>query len=441
MVQVLLSFDTEDYTSSYSDDAILRLSEIMKEEGVRGCFNIVAELAKALIDRKRYDIVESLKSHEINYHSYRHTWHPTMVEYTDIENWDEGYTKLFNDESKGISIVKDIFNRDKLWAFVPPGNCISPQAIYGFSEMGVKICNGSLFKGTSGRGIWFCNSFNLENNFYIDSALLNEGISAVKNRIEEWVNWKRLIICCHPNIIVHEEFWDAVNMKGRNLVEWGNWKIPGLRRHDVIEKFYADFREMIRILKKDGNFRFVTNSDVWAEQTAKKPRTISFNMLLDFLNRLEDSFFYIEQDSVSYSLADIFMAAVHFISGSMNDYQTREVTGPVYYPAGITDNIVVSAGDLKWAALYLLDSNRIPHEIQAGQYTIGPRDFLEAAKKVFQGEKTVAIGPKPQLADTGSFYKMNDFHLAGTWMYPNDFKDEWVSRRLKWQSWTIRSEC
>ena len=29
--------------------------------------------------------------------------------------------------------------------------------------------------------------------------------------------------------------------------------------------------------------------------------------------------------------------------------------------------------------------------------------------------------------------------LAGTWLYSPDFKDEWVSRRLKWQAWTIYS--
>ena len=43
-------------------------------------------------------------------------------------------------------------------------------------------------------------------------------------------------------------------------------------------------------------------------------------------------------------------------------------------------------------------------------------------------------GMAPEYA---GFYHLDEARLAGTWMYSPDFKDEWVSRRLKWQAWTI----
>ena len=76
MTEVIFSFDTEDYTNPGSDEAILRLAGALQAESIRASFNFVAALAEALVERDRYDILEALRFHEINYHSYRHSWHP-----------------------------------------------------------------------------------------------------------------------------------------------------------------------------------------------------------------------------------------------------------------------------------------------------------------------------------------------------------------------------
>ena len=38
MTELIFSFDTEDFTSNEAADAIYREAEILREEGVRGCF-------------------------------------------------------------------------------------------------------------------------------------------------------------------------------------------------------------------------------------------------------------------------------------------------------------------------------------------------------------------------------------------------------------------
>lgn len=440
MTQVVFSFDTEDYVSPVSDNAILRLSAILKAEGVKGCFNVVAELAQTLVDRKRFDVIESLEGHEVDYHSYRHSWHPTIVEYSDTEIWEEGYQKFLEEESKGIQIVKNVFKRDKLWASIPPGNCISSQAIYGYVELGVNVYSGSVFKGTSGKGIWFCNALNLENNCYIDNILHGKGLAEVGENLENWSRWDRLVICCHPNLIYHNEFWDALNFNGSNMTKWGEWTIPAQRPEHEIEKYYDDFRETIRILKDDSRFEFVTYEDIWKEQQKKGPRVIPFETLKRFLNLIKMNFFYIVHDNDSYSLADIFHATVHFLCGNQNDFPVVESVGPMYEPAGVTGTLSVSSKMINQAARQLLNHKEIPHEIYLGHVPIGPRDFMEAAIQVFEGKSEVMIYPKPQLPDISTYYRLNDFNLRNTWMYSKSFIDTWVSDRIKWQSWTIRSE-
>jgi hypothetical protein len=444
MVEIILSFDTEDYMSPYSDNAILKIAQILKEENIKGCFNIVGELARTLRQRNRDDIISLLQFHEINYHSFKHSWHPTIVEYTDIEDWDLGYENFLKEEIAGISLVKEIFQRDKIWASVPPGNCISPQAICGYVNLGIPIYSGSLFKNTSGRGIWFCNALNLENNCYIDSLLLNEGIDGVLRNIDNWMWWERVIMCCHPNIIIHEEFSDSVNMKGGNLVKWGNWVIPGKRPDGVIDKFFYDFRDMIKMIKATGKFRFVTYEDIWTEYKNQECRNMTKNEFMQLLPLLKEKFFYAELNGKTFSPAEIFMAAIHFLSGKEEDYCVEKIVGPVYEPVGTKVTLTLGREEVINIAMRLSGNSGnkfIPASIRTSRGEIGPRDFLTAAHQVLEGKKNAKIDPAPQLPDTTDFYGMGDFRLINTWQYPNSFKDEWITKRLKWQSWTIRAGC
>lgn len=127
MTQVLFSFDTEDYTNPGADEAVLRLAQALTAEGVRGCFNIVGEMGIALEERGRADIIRALEAHEIDFHSWRHTWHPTVVEYGDCEDWNAGYVRFLNEERRASQAVKRIFRRDALFAAGLPGTASPPR--------------------------------------------------------------------------------------------------------------------------------------------------------------------------------------------------------------------------------------------------------------------------------------------------------------------------
>ena len=87
MTDIVFSFDTEDYVNDNSADGILRAAKLLRSKGIKGDFNVVGRLAEKLREWQRDDIIEELKHHEINNHSLAHSFHPTVNEYTDIEDF------------------------------------------------------------------------------------------------------------------------------------------------------------------------------------------------------------------------------------------------------------------------------------------------------------------------------------------------------------------
>ena len=109
MTDIIFSFDTEDFTSSRAADGILYEANLLKEEGVKGCFCVVGLLAKHLKEWGREDVIKALSYHELGTHTYGHTLHPMINEYTDIENFYEAQDEVIRQESLAIDYIKDTF--------------------------------------------------------------------------------------------------------------------------------------------------------------------------------------------------------------------------------------------------------------------------------------------------------------------------------------------
>jgi hypothetical protein len=69
-VPLIFSCDTEDYETPASDDAELLWARMFARHGIRACFCVVGEEARALRDRGRRDVLQALAGHEIASHGY-----------------------------------------------------------------------------------------------------------------------------------------------------------------------------------------------------------------------------------------------------------------------------------------------------------------------------------------------------------------------------------
>src|SRR5208337_985069 len=127
IVYVVLWFDTEDYILPASDDAALRVAELLTRQGVRGTFKVVGEKARTLERRGRTDVIEALKKHEIGYHSNWHSTQPSPAMYLAHLGWYEGVAEFDRRERPGFDDVKRIFGTAPT-CYGQPGSSWGPQA-------------------------------------------------------------------------------------------------------------------------------------------------------------------------------------------------------------------------------------------------------------------------------------------------------------------------
>ena len=71
MTEVLLSFDTEDYINPEAEKGVMRLAQTLDGQGVRGCFCVVGEVANVWRERGSRHVIEALRPHEIDVHTWR----------------------------------------------------------------------------------------------------------------------------------------------------------------------------------------------------------------------------------------------------------------------------------------------------------------------------------------------------------------------------------
>ncbi|MGN1451805.1 MAG: hypothetical protein ACI4XQ_06875, partial [Eubacteriales bacterium] len=65
-------------------------------------------------------------------------------------------------------------------------------------------------------------------------------------------------------------------------------------------------------------------------------------------------------------------------------------------------------------------------------------DWLRAAMEVLCGKERLTVEPGEQLVSLDVLPRVRDCSLAGTWRHGDDFKDRYLSERLRLQCWTLR---
>ncbi|MFW5869229.1 MAG: hypothetical protein ACOCX2_15495, partial [Armatimonadota bacterium] len=115
-MEMIFSFDTEDYVDPISNDALLRLARMHTKHEVPAVFGLVGEKARFIHACGRDDVVEALKDHEVAYHSDHHWILPNerydprhVPAYINEKDWDAGMDRILAEESRGLADIADIF--------------------------------------------------------------------------------------------------------------------------------------------------------------------------------------------------------------------------------------------------------------------------------------------------------------------------------------------
>ena len=437
MTDIIFSFDTEDFTSNRAADGILYEAKLFKEEGVKGCFQMVGLLAKHLKDWGRTDVIEALLHHELGTHTYGHTLHPMINEYTDIKDFYEAQEELIRQESLGIEYIKETFGADKqIYSACPPGNQKSYVAMYGYHKMGIPIYADTFCDTAEGTGAYYCNIFHVYYAFGIEWFLRDATEEDIKKALDDLAKRERAVIYTHPNMIIKSDFWDAVNYHKENLVPFGEWIEPEDLPAEITQKVLDNMRVLIRMIKNDPRFRITTYSELAAELEKEGQRVVTTNDIPFIKTCLNERLFPI-QKPISLSLADIMLACKNFLKGEKT-YTCCDVFGFLDKPYEISAPLTVSAEDIVSACDQIKQGEFLPAKIKVGNEYIGPTDWLYAALEVLSGAQSIEIAPKLQLPCLDCMPEVRDSAFKGTWQHSDSFEDNYLSDRLRYQSYTMR---
>ncbi len=438
MTEIYITFDTEDFTSNYASDAIRDQAKLLTEHGVRASFNIVGYLARELVRYRRADVLDALKAHTISFHSLRHTYHPTINEYTDIEDYAAARKEFMRQEIEGMGMVKAATGVDSFPAAVPPGDSFSYVAMYAYADLGIPVYYGSFFNTPDGKGVFFCNGFHVNYDHAMEQIFLENGSYDKQAFIESLAGKKRVVLYNHPNKVLYKVFWDAVNYRGRNIREMHDWIEPERRSPEEVAFYYRSLADLVESLQADSRFEIRSLEDLVADAKRMEKRTVTRDMLPAIREKLTESFTWLSEP-VSLSIADCFHAARHFLT-SDEAYVPGKVYGFLSEPEGTNEVITLSQAEVMELAGKADPAAFLPPYYTINGKKIGPADLLFAMLDVCSGAEAVTVSPKAQECDHSRLPAFKSLSLRGKWMHSPDFEDRYLSDRARLQAWTIRTE-
>lgn len=442
--RVLYFFDTEDFTDDRSNDAIRDIANILKEEGIRGNFAMVGELGNFIVEKGRQDVLEALSHHLMGSQTRWHSRHPTINEYGDIADFDRAYALTWAEEKEGNDLITGKLGAKRVWCSVFPGPSNSYVGLYVHSALGVPFFGGGndSFRVAERQAAWFVNQFHLPyyKRMHLESFIPPHPPLDLPRRLDELATNDIVTLYMHPHMALNTRHWDGVNLKPGEEAEWGKWRKAPPRDAQDIAEYYRRFRELAHALANDPRFEMTDCERLYA--SFKPRKLITKSELPAIRDSLRRRIGPIEQPA-SWCVADAFQAVVRMLRGEASS-KPGYVWGFLEPPKGVSEKVTVSAADLR-AAAKSIDLNRfIPSEIQVGDVRIGPADFLFAAlDTLITGAERVTIEPrKDQLGPIMELMpSLAKFSTAGRWgIYHSDYKDKYMTPRLRLQLWTLRYE-
>jgi hypothetical protein len=247
--KLFLTFDTEDFISEKSISGLHRLLEILKKHELSALFFITGHMAEKLGDFP--NTVDLLKEHQIGYHSSSHSVHPTIFEFTDLENFDDAYQLSIQRETAhinpftgeiegkgGIHALRNLFPKKQVITFRAPGHCWIPPHTEALKTLGITYDFSSNISVTpvNYKGITFY-PYPLIGHWHGKFSEYRNLLLSLRHATS--------VLTIHPSLMVNQREWDLI-FYGSNPQEI--LPPPALSPEKTASQFY-EFDLLVRRLK------------------------------------------------------------------------------------------------------------------------------------------------------------------------------------------------
>jgi hypothetical protein len=460
-VNVVLWFDTEDYLLPASDDAALRVAQMLTEEGIRGTFKVVGEKARTLERRKRDDVIAALKKHEIGYHSNYHSVHPTPAQYLSTLGWDEGVAEFDRREGPGFEDVKRVFGTAPT-CYGQPGSSWGPQSFGAMRKWGTKIyLDGGSHLGIDGKPHWYCGVFTMYRLEHMPRTALG-GEKDRKEAEDKFLAARQKLlkegggivsVIYHPCEFVHKQFWDGVNFKLGANPPREKWQLPPQKPAEETRIAYETFIDWVRFMKRFDDVRFVTATEAaQLYRDAAKDRKFSEAEIKGLARAVTDDVTFVRRDDYTLSASELLAILNRYlVDHSAGKAGAIAWQGTPYGPTTATPTLegpvtadwsqfTRTAADV---ADYLQRHGRVPPTVWLGSVGVPPEAYLAALARVVADLADGKDAPKDvevraaRLA-AGKYVADDGANLWGWVIFPKGVRAPAMMELARRQAWTIK---
>ncbi len=476
-MEIVFSFDTEDYIDPVSNDALLGLARIHSRHGVPGVFGLVGEKARFIHFCGRDDVVEALSDHEVAYHSDHHFILPTwdydprhMPAWVAEQPWDRAMDRLLAEESRGLADIEDMFGARPVTQLRNYGDW-APQVMGAHARLGVPVhAYGPVFHNTDPEPVWYCNQLQIANprHMYEDylhdfeltaQEKLERHKADIRRHLEEGT--PRLGWVTHPTRFIADRWWEEPNWWGHSDdPPRADWRAPERFPRETIE-------ELLWIA--DGLVGFVAGIDDIQPRTFRdfceeyRPTRIwvTRGEIARLAGLVGERPAMVTLDGESFSPAELLGVFAHALGAPEGDAggersplrrsPLRRIIGPTEEPMDTQPGEVsreTLAEACREAEYYIRDRARVPARIRVGQAQVGPGGFLVAMARALREPEAeqVLIPDAPNLPDE---HRPGHYDAMDTQGWPMGYlqfqsrREELdfspIRRHAKLQYWTFKT--
>jgi hypothetical protein len=459
---VILWFDTEDYILPASDDAVLKIAELLTREQVRATFKVVGEKARTLERRQRKDVIAALKKHEIGYHSNWHSVHPSPAVYLSNLGWDDGIAEFERREGPGRDDVLRIFGTAPS-CYGQPGSSWAPQAFPAMKNWGMEVyLDAGSHVNLDGKPHYYAGMLNLYKLTYTQRAKLT-GLKDLEEAQAKFLEARKQLqaegggvvsIYYHPCEFVHKEFWDAANFRQGANPPRERWKLPAAKSEEESKIAFQILAGYIRFMKRFPDVQFITASEalkVYPDRARGRKYTAAD--IKAMANAVTEQIDFQKRGDHALSASEVFVLLNDYVAerGTERKVDALVLTTTPYGPsnpvADLAAPVTTDWSQFQRTAVDVADlvkkQGRIPTTVWLGSTPVPPETYLVALAKVavsLADDKPAptTIEVKPAKLAVARHVAEDGPQLWGWVIFPPGFRAPALMELAKRQAWTLK---
>ena len=479
-VPLIFSCDTEDYETPAADEAELLWARMFARHGIRACFCVVGEEARALRDRGRRDVLTALAGHEIASHSDMHSAHPTPAEYLEPLSWEEGVRRFLAEEGRGVRDLRDLLGQQP-GAWCKPGNSWGAAVPYAAGLLGMPVFCDAPFEWAPGRPLRYAGGlllryhtsfdryFNAPQAGRFEQMRADMEVLLAQRQEEAGAEGRApgaIVMYTHPCRTLTAAF--PSNFSAGKETPRGEWQPSPLRPEGEVQALRRDFDAFLRwIVELRANGRVVLTTYRELEGAHRLPpapwlETAEVVALAQALAgdgaSLEPRVVGGHALSPAEQLGLLTWALARRAEGGAlppevplrrllgpidadDDPQEEPAAGPARPQAVSLEEAVAGAGAASEACSV---GQAVPRWTRVGQHDLGPGGLTRLAARAL---RAVAAGAAPETqltvpagGDTTVLAGRDDLRrlrFHDTWsVFPPQFEGQRLIRQARWQTWS-----